>query len=129
MNRHTKMINLVSTGLISLMMLGSAGMYFFTPEGAESFKALGFPDYFRIQLGVAKITGVAVLLIPLFSHNIKEWAYAGFGITFISATYSHAMMGDSISKILMPLFALGILVVSYISLKKLERSNKTQITS
>lgn len=50
---------------------------------------------------------------------IKEWAYAGFGITFISAMIAHISVGDPISKVMPPVFAFFLLGVSYLSYKKL----------
>ena len=112
-----KIIFWVSTGLISLMMLFSAYAYFTSPEMEANFKHVGFPDYFRIELAVAKIIGVIVLLIPA-PKMIKEWAYAGFGITFISAFIAHSAVGDPISGRVMPLVALALLAVSRIYLDK-----------
>ena len=53
----------VTTGLIGAMMLFSAYNYFTNAEMKAAFVHLGFPDYFRIELGVAKIFGVLALLI------------------------------------------------------------------
>lgn len=47
----------------------------------EIFHHLGFPDYFRILLGVAKILATPTLLVPLVPATLREWAYAGFTIT------------------------------------------------
>lgn len=49
---------------------------------------LGYPPYFANLLGVGKLAGVVVLLLPGMV-KLKEWAYAGFAITVISAAYSH----------------------------------------
>lgn len=110
-----KLIFLISTGLFSLMMLGSATMYFISVEVAQTFAGLGFPDYFRIELGIAKYLGVAALLVPKIPNNVREWAYAGFGITVISAAIAHAAIGDPIGSILPPIFALALLCLSYFS--------------
>ena len=50
----------ITTVLFSVMMLFSATMYFTSPEMAQTFEHLGFPDYFRVELGIAKIIGVPV---------------------------------------------------------------------
>jgi hypothetical protein len=63
------------------------------PQVAEMFTHLGFPDYFRVELSWAKILGVIVLLAPV-PARLKEWAYAGFAITLVSALISHFSMGD-----------------------------------
>jgi hypothetical protein len=54
------------------------------PQVAEAFTHLGFPDYFRVELSLAKLLGVVLLLAPV-PARLKEWAYAGFAITLGSA--------------------------------------------
>lgn len=100
------------------MMLSSASMYFTSPEVQTGFIKMGFQDAFRIELGIAKIIGALVLLIPFFKGSVKEWAYAGFGITLVSASILHASIGDPAVKTIMPLIFLGILAVSHIFWKK-----------
>jgi hypothetical protein len=56
----------------------------------EGLRHLGYPAYFGPLLAVFKVTGALVLIIPAFKGRVKEWAYAGFGIVFISAAVSHA---------------------------------------
>ena len=46
-----------------------------------------------VELAIAKIIGALVLVFPFFGSNMKEWAYAGFGITLISAFVAHASIG------------------------------------
>lgn len=102
-----------STGLFSLMMLGSAWAYLTSaPQMVDAFRHLGYPDYFRVLLGVAKILGVLALLVPRVPKVLREWAYAGFGVTMISAAVSHSVSGDPLAAIAMPLVALGLLATS-----------------
>jgi hypothetical protein len=63
------------------------------PQVAEAFTLLGFPGYFRVELALAKLLGVVVLLTP-FPARLKEWAYAGFAITLVSALIAHLSVGD-----------------------------------
>lgn len=100
------------------MMLFSASMYFTSPVVSANFTKMGFQDAFRIELGIAKMIGALVLMIPFFKGSVKEWAYAGFGITLISASILHASSGDPASMIVTPMIFLGILSVSYIFWKK-----------
>jgi VIT1/CCC1 family predicted Fe2+/Mn2+ transporter len=106
-----KILFWATTGLLSLMMLGSVYAYFTSPEVIENFRK-GFPEFFRIELGLAKLLGVLVLLVPAVPRLLKEWAYAGFGITFISATIMHISLGDPFSAVIMPMVALLLLIVS-----------------
>jgi DoxX-like protein len=63
------------------------------PQVAEAFTHLGFPAYFRVELALAKLLGVAVLLAPV-PARLKEWAYAGFAINLASALIAHLSVGD-----------------------------------
>ena len=108
----------IATGILSLMMAFSAFSYLSNPKFAAFFVHLGFPGYFRIELAVAKFIGVVVLLVPGFSLRIKEWAYAGFGVVFLSASFAHFSSGDSVEMVITPLIFFLILAVSNISLYK-----------
>ena len=63
------------------------------PQVAEAFAQLGYPDYFRVQLAVAKFVGILLLLAPV-PVRLKEWAYAGFAFTLTSALVAHLSVGD-----------------------------------
>jgi hypothetical protein len=64
------------------------------PQVAEAFTHLGFPAYFRVELSWAKLLGIVVLLVPQAPARAKEWAYAGFSITLVSALIAHIAVGD-----------------------------------
>jgi hypothetical protein len=63
------------------------------PQVAEAFTHLGFPGYFRVELSLAKLLGVALLLAPV-PVRLKEWAFAGFAIDIGSAVIAHLSVGD-----------------------------------
>ena len=67
-----KTIYWTSTLLVCIMLLWSAYTYFFHKATIDGVKALGFPDFFRIQLAVLKIIAVAVLLVPQVPLQVKE---------------------------------------------------------
>ena len=70
--------------------------YELLPQGAQAFARLGFPaNYFRIELSLAKLVGVAALLVPLVPARFKEWAYAGFAINLVSAIIAHLSIHDA----------------------------------
>lgn len=103
----------ITTVLFCLLMTFSA--YAYLSGGAQvvdGFHHLGYPDYFRQALGVAKILGVLSLLVPLVPPTLREWAYAGFAFDLIAAAVSHSASGDGASKAIPPLVILGILLVS-----------------
>ena len=71
---------------------------------------LGYPTYFLVLLGVWKILGAIVLLIPR-STVLKEWAYAGAFFTYSGAIVSHLTTGYALGELwlLVPLTALTML--------------------
>ena len=111
----------ITTSIIALMMTYSAYAYVTQPAIAQGFIHLGFPSYFRIELAVAKLIGAILIIIPLNSR-IKEWAYAGFTITLISAFIAHTASGDPVSVRIMPLVFLVLLSVSYYTYYKLPKA-------
>ncbi len=116
--KKNKIIYWATTGIVSLMMLFSAFFYFSSPEAEENFRQLGFPGFFRIELGVAKIIAAIILLLPQIPGVVKEWAYAGLGITFVSAAIAHVSNGDPAAMAATPLIVLAILIISNVYLKK-----------
>jgi len=112
----TKIIYHITTGLMSLAMLFSTYAYLANPQLKWAFQHLGFPDYFRIELAIAKFLAAIALWLPV--RLIKEAAYIGLAISFISAVIAHIAVGDSIGHILYPAFVLMILIVSFIYYKK-----------
>ncbi len=103
----------ISTGLFSAMMALSAFAYLAQPMMAQAFQHLGFPSYFRVELAIAKFAGVAALLLPV-PTRVKEWAYAGFAITLVSAIVSHSTV-DGPAKAAPPMMGLAFLVASYVT--------------
>src|SRR5580692_9158759 len=99
--KKNKIIYWAATGIISFVMVFSI-YKMFTPE----YNRFNLPDYFRIELTVFKIVGLIVLLIPQFPVKMKEWAYAGFGITLISACIAHYNTGESLLRSLDPIIFL-----------------------
>jgi hypothetical protein len=107
-----RIIYWITTLLVSAMMGFSAFAYLtHQPMMTRGFADLGYPPYFQNILGVAKVLGVLVLLSPGLKR-LKEWAYAGFVITFISAFVSHMEMGEQ-PKAAAPVVALVVLLISY----------------
>ena len=107
----------VTTAIAALMMTYSGYAYLTQDKVARAFEHLGYPGYFRVELAFAKFIGVLLLALPV-SARIKEWAYAGFTITFISAFIAHTASGDPVSVWVMPVIFLGLLAVSYVTYQK-----------
>ncbi|MEX0275244.1 MAG: DoxX family protein [Flavobacteriaceae bacterium] len=101
----------VATGLLSVLMLFSAGMYFFKHGMVrETFMDLGYPTYIIYPLAILKIAGLVVIWSKKFKA-LKEWAYAGFFFDFVLALAAHLMVNDG--EYLPALLAMVLLMVSY----------------
>jgi hypothetical protein len=113
-----KIIYYIATGLLTLLMLFSAGMYFFNHEEvAKLFTSFGYPTYIIYPYGILKISGIIVLW---FVNNkvLKEWAYAGFFFAFVLAFFAHIMISDGEQG--GAVVAMVLLLTSYFTNKKLK---------
>jgi hypothetical protein len=123
MNRN-KRIYWIATGIVCAVMVYSAiNFNLENPLGPMkgAFKHLLLPDYFRIELTTAKFLGVLALLIPGLPIKVREFAYAGFAITLVSAAIAHLSVGDAWFFVLDPLLFLGALITSYVYFRRLHR--------
>jgi hypothetical protein len=71
-----------------------------------------------VSISVFKVLGGFTLILPRVPRRIKEWAYAGFGIDFISATASMWIVDGFSLVVLFPVVFLIILALSYVSYDK-----------
>ena len=109
-----------TTAIISGMMLFIAFETLTKPEVKVSMAHLGFPDYFRIELGISKIIGAIFLWLPV--RMLKEFAYFGFAIMFASASLAHLVVGDPSDKVIAGIVFLAILITSYVCHSKLQNT-------
>lgn len=117
-----KIVYWSSTGLVSALLLMSAGMYVFNnKEVSELFTSFGYPLYIIYPLAFAKVAAVGVLLSQQQSV-IKEWAYSALFFEFILAFFAHYMINDG--EQIGAIIAMILLVVSFISGKKLFNKNE-----
>jgi len=56
--KRNKIIYWISTGFFCAFLLLTSISYFTDPKFVDIYKHLGFPQYFRVELGIAKILGV-----------------------------------------------------------------------
>ncbi len=62
-----------ATGVVTIVPLLAAFAYLTTsPEAVENFRHVGYPQQLRVLLGVAKLAGATVLLLPRLPM-LKEW--------------------------------------------------------
>ena len=100
-------LGMVSTGTVQLLKLKGNG-----PGSLDTMTQLGYPGYFVTLLGISKILGVVVLLIPKFPL-FKEWAYAGFFFIMTGAIFTHIAVGNSLSEIFPSLLLLILTIISW----------------
>lgn len=118
MKSHNKALYWTAKVFISAFILLSAYLTYAQPEG---IRKLGFPDYFRIELVLAKIAGAIILLLPVTTLRVKEWIYAGFIISMTSGLIAHICTHDPVSKIIFVAVDLMLVLLSirYVSGKDL----------
>ena len=109
---RAKLVGSLTTAALLVLMTLSGALYLVSPAPLlRALQPLGYPAYFLRLLGVAKLLGVAALLVPgrpLF----KEWAYAGFTFDLLAALASHLATGTA-THAPPALCALVLVLVSY----------------
>jgi hypothetical protein len=108
----------VTTSLVAAGMLASFFNYMFNPVMKIGYAHIGFPDWFRIELGIAKLLGAIALIVPKVPNRLKEWAYFGFFVNFFSAILAHYAVNDPVINMIAPLVTLLLLIISYITYHK-----------
>lgn len=109
-------IHWASTGLLSLFLLLSAGMYIATRDDVEIvFSDLGFPSWLIYPMAIAKIAGV-ILLLSKFSESLTEWAYAGIFFNLLLAVGAHVAVNDG--QFIPAFVGIVLLMASYFTWKR-----------
>lgn len=117
----TKIVYWIATGLMCLIFLFSAGMYFLNYEQVSLFfDNLGFPRWLIYPLAIAKVLGVAVILLRRRTF-LKELAYAGFFYDALLAFMSHILAKDGGH--MMAILALLFVALSWFTDRKLIHKN------
>lgn len=109
----------ISTGIVLLFLVWSSYTYLFHKNTIVGIRALGFPDFFRIQLAVLKIIACLLLVIPMVPVVAKEWAYLGIALFFITAIVAHLAHKDPFWISLINVLMIGVLMVSYTTFHQL----------
>ena len=114
--KRTKTIYWIATIWLALGMVSTAAVQLFKGKtgqgGVDMITHLGYPIYLLTILGIWKILGAVVVLIPKFTL-MKEWAYAGFFFVMTGAMFSHIALGDSFNEIWPSLLLLVLTLISW----------------
>lgn len=109
----------VSTVVIFLFEGVMPALTSHTELAVEGIRHLGYPDYFRVMLTIFKVAGALALILPFVKGRLKEWAYAGFAFTMLSAFVSHWVIDGFSGQTFFPMFIFAILMTSYFCYHKL----------
>ena len=118
----------LSTGLVGLDFLaGGAFQIARSPQAVQGFAHLGYPAYFMSLLGVWKVLGALVLLLPGLPR-LKEWAYAGIIFDVTAAVVSVVAVGDGWGSASLPVAFLVLTLASW-TLRPVSRTFATPSAS
>ena len=124
--KKTKIIYWSTTSLVFLFEGLLPALTSNSQLAVEGIRHLGYPDYFRVMLTFFKVAGALVLVLPFMKGAIKEWAYAGMGITMSSAFISHWTVDGFSGQTLFPLIFLAILLTSYFSYQLIRKNQASR---
>ena len=79
---------------------------------------LGYPPYFILLLGVAKLSGVITLAVPGKLLRLKEWVFAGLAFDVIFAFISNIVIETFVDAI-PALVVFIVIMVTYAMFRKL----------
>ena len=103
----------ITTILIAFAFISGGVAYLARLDApVQGIVALGYPAYLVAILGVWKVLGGIAILAPRLAR-LKEWAYAGIVFDLTGAAFSHAVMSDPATKVIVPLVLLGIAAASW----------------
>jgi uncharacterized membrane protein YphA (DoxX/SURF4 family) len=96
----------VATGLLACLFVFAGSMKFVNPDMAEHFAEWGYPDWFRVLIGVVEIGGGLALLVP----RTALYAAGALGIVMLGAVFTHLVHGE-VPQAPVPFVILVLLVV------------------
>ena len=81
-------------------------------QPVDVLTGLGYPAYILTILGVWKLLGAIVIVLPGLPR-LKEWAYAGFFFDLTGASASHLLAGEGLALAAQPLLYLALVMASW----------------
>lgn len=118
--KKTKIFYWIVTVVFAVFMIfTSVPDVMLAPEAVKMIKGLGYPEYFIVFIGIAKILGGITILIPYF-NRLKEWAYAGLFFDLIAAVISMLAIQGFQASMLFMILPISFLFISYFLWHKLE---------
>ncbi len=123
--KTTKIIFWTLTALLCLANLFAGISELFPSQKTfEIFALLGYPAYFTYILGTGKVFG-SIAIFQNKYKTIKEWAFAGFSIDYMSASLSFILSKKGVLGAVVPLIFLAVLALTYYFWKKVGKISQT----
>ena len=119
--KRDKIIFWITTGFIFLFEGVLPALTSQSEMAKQGIRHLGYPVYFGVMFVFFKVLGALALIIPQVPARVKEWAYAGFTIDFLSAFISTWVVDGFHPMTLFPIIVLAILIASYVSYHRIYR--------
>jgi hypothetical protein len=116
--KKTKIIYWITTSIICLF--ASTAIFMNSKMAIDGATHLGVPRWLGLEISIGQLLGLILLIVPAVPAKVKEWAYVGFGILYISAAVAHIAIGDPLNNTIMAFVFFGLLLVSYISFHKIQ---------
>jgi len=127
--KTTKTIYWTGAALTSLWF-GTSGVFELTknPIVWNITLQLGYPAHFIYILGVAKLSGVAVLLTPNRLLRLKEWVFAGVFFDIVFAFFSKlSVFGFPATTD--AIIAFTMVTITYVMFRKLYPATYTSVAT
>lgn len=120
MKTKTTKIIYWSGAIFMSLWFGASGFFELTknPVVWDITRQLGYPPHFIYILGIFKISGVMVLLLPNKLLRLKEWVFAGMFFDILFAFFSKIAV-LSFPSTVDAIVAFSVLTVTYIMFRKL----------
>ena len=118
--KTTKIIYWVTTSIICLF--ASTAIFMNSEMAKEGTAHVGIPRWLGLEISIGQLIGLVLLIVPMVPARVKEWAYVGFGILYISAVVAHLAVGDPLGNTIMAIVFFGLLITSYVNFHKLQKA-------
>ncbi|MEE1897961.1 DoxX family protein [Flavobacterium rakeshii] len=129
MTKRNKIIYWIATIWLALGMLSTGIVQLLkTEDEVTKITQLGYPVYILTILGIWKILGVVVVLLPKIPV-VKEWAYAGFFFTMTGAVVSHLVSGSPVGELFGPVLLIVLTMVSWYFRPESRKTNQLKTIS
>ncbi|MFL9837007.1 DoxX family protein [Flavobacterium sp. ST-75] len=112
-------LGMLSTGIVQLLKI---------KDEVAKITQLGYPVYILTILGIWKILGVVVVLLPKMPV-VKEWAYAGFFFAMTGAVVSHFVSGSPAGELFGPVLLIVLTVLSWYFRPESRKTNQLKTIS